>query len=808
MLEIRPTLRALLHRPGLPALAVATLAIGIGALAAIASVASSVVFRPLPFPEPDRLVRLFHHPLGTTEVSWEASHAHYRVWREASLAFDDLAGFATVGGPSVVRVGEDLDLFSLQLVSGNFFSTLGTRPAAGRLLAEADDVVGAAPVAVVSERMWRDRFGRDPGVLGAPLEISGTSHTIVGVVPAGADVPVGAEVWVPIAIGVPEAFLTNPQIGFVNLIGRLAPERSAEEARAELDRLAREITNPELPESRHLHSTIVSLDEDLRGSTRGPVAFLVASALLVLAVSAFNVANLLALREAGRRHESAVRLGLGARWRHLWARAATETAALGLIGGAVGVALGAAAIEALVARFPHPVFRLADVGLEATGVAIAVGAVVGLSALLALALALGTRRLDPATALRSGTRSEPSAPAGLRALVVGQIAAAVVLALGSGLLWRSYERLHGADMGFDRESVLTFSLPVLDPGLATPMDRFGVLEPVLRDLEALPGVVAAGALLNRPLQTEAGLDVRVTPEGDTTVDRDSDPLFDLVPATPGALEAFGMPLVAGRGLRASDDEEAPGVVLVSRSAAERLWPGGDAVGRRLKFGGPDAPGAWLEVVGVVGDSRMRDALAPRLRVIAPHRQVPWDLGHVGVRVAEGRAPATVLPDVRAVLDRHAGGLVPLDVATTGDIVDRALAGRRFVTLLVGLLGATTVLLAAIGLYGVVAFLVSAGRRDVGIRLALGARPGDVRLLVVARATRLAAAGVLGGLAAAIVLLGVLGARVDPWLVEIRRGDPATVAAVVALLLACAVAASLGPAWRAGRVDPIAELRGD
>jgi putative ABC transport system permease protein len=796
--------RSILRSPGFALVAITTLGLGIGASAAVFSVVDAVVLRPLPFSEPDRLVRVLMFRTNEAGSVVEASYPDLRDWSREVTRIEDLAAFATTAGGLPVEVGGALEELRGELVTWNLFSMLGARTVLGRTFAPEDDVVGAAHTVVLSEDLWRSRFGEDPGIVGRSLAIAGEPHEVIGVVGREFEYPVGAEMWIPMAPSVPAAYLDNRAVGFVNVLGRLAPGASRADALTELNGIVERVTNPELPASMASNVRFEDLTVELMGDTRPTLLVLLAATGLLLLIACANLANLQLVRAVSRRTDVAVRAALGAGRGRLVVESLLESTVLALVGGALGVALAWWSIPRLVALSPVVFFRGDSIELN--------GAVVAFSlAISAVALVLsgvlpawmGTRQ-DAFGGLRIGT----ARGAGHRArrlmngIVVLQFSLALVLAVGAGLLTRSFAALRGEDTGFARDGVLTVALPLFDARYEDPAASDTFFDEVIRGVREIPGVQDAGSILLRPLDSPNGYDVAFTIDGRTTEEQATYPFLNLEAATPGYFSTMSIPVLEGRGFGEGDREDAPPVVLLSEGTARRFWPSGGAVGSRIKFGGPDGNAAWMEVVGVVGDVRYRAMDTMRHDVYVPHRQSDLTLQHLVVR-ARGE-PEALLAGIRSVVASVDPSVRPIDLATTSTLVSAATARPRFAVLLIGLLGGLALLLGAVGIHGVLSYSVGIRRHEVGVRLALGAEAGEVTRLVVWEGLRLAVLGLLIGLLVAGVASRLLGGL----LYEVSATDTVTFVGAPTFLLAVAALTCLLPALRAARTDPVAAFRSD
>ncbi len=803
MQDLRYAFRGLLRNPGFAAVAVLTLALGIGANAAIFSVVHAVLLRPLPYPEADRLVSVLELPVGQSETVVDVAYLDWADWRREVQGYDDLAAYASSSGGLVVEIENDAETLEGKLVTWNLMSLLGVAPLSGRLLEEADDRLGAERVALISEGLWRRRFGAEPETVGRTIRIGGEAHRIVGILPAGVEFPLGASLWLPVVPALDPMFTEQRTIGFLNLIGRLAPGVTAAQAKAELDAVIERVSNPLRGENQATRAELYPFAEALVGDTRTPLSILWAAAALVFLIACANVANLQLVRGLARRREVAIRAALGAGRARRMRLSLIEGAVLAAAGGVAGLALARWGLAAVMAWSPVTLFRQETIAVD--------GAVFGFGLALAAIIALASgllplvewRGLRLGEQLREGA-GRSTAGAGHRRLlgaaVVAQVTLALVLLIGAGLLLRSLTRLHGLDVGFDRERTLTVALALLADEHGKPEVAHPLFDRMIERVEALPGVESAAGTLRRPLESPLGFDARFTLEGRPPDEQATYPHLNYLAVTPGYFETLGTPLREGRPFSGADRAGSPPVAIVSAATARRFWGSESPIGRRLKFGAPDSAGDWVEIVGVAGEVRSRVIESVSLDVYVPHRQSNWPLRNLVLRVAG--EPLAVASAVRRELRAVDPDVRVSEIATAGDLVARSTARPRFHTLLVAVFGALALSIGAVGIYGVLAHSMALRRRELGVRMALGATPGDVLRLALGAGLRQAAMGVGLGLAVAFAASRVLASV----LFEISTRDVVTFVAAPAVLLAVAVVACLVPAWRASRVDPLEVLR--
>jgi predicted permease len=803
LFDLRFALRRL-RRHGSASLAAAlTLALGVGAVTALFSVVQAVLLRPPPFRAPHELVAVDLHPAGRPETRLEISYPDYRDWRARSRSFQDLAAHQTAIGRVVWEAGGEPVPAAGFMVSGHFFDLMGVRPAIGRALEPADDRPGAAPVLVLSDALWQRELGGTPDVLGRSVRLDGIGHTVVGVMPPAFDYPRGAGFWRAVEPAV-DSLANKREIGFLSVIGRLRPGVTPSAAAGELSRVADEAAREALPPDLHLATAIEPLGERLIGRVRPVLLILFGATALVLVIACVNVASLLLAQAPARRRELALRTALGAARGRLLRQLLLESLVLGVVGGALGVLLALGAVRTLGAMVPAELFRAESVTMDGSVLAFALLVALAASAGFGLAPALTGVRTDVQSVLRDGGKSSSGRGARrfLRLLVVGETAVAMVLLVGAGLLLNGFLRLRAVDPGPDPERTLTLQVFPSTPDLAEAKKSHAFFGRLVERAEALPGVDAAAGVLVRPLEGPQGFDYPFTIEGRTPEEQKTNPFLNYEAITPRYFESTGLRVLRGRGFTDADRADAPGVVILGESVARRFWGADDPVGRRIKWGGPSGPAPWLEVVGVVEDGRYRGLERVSLDVYVPYEQSPWPLNHLVIRTTSD--PASLVPALR----REAAALEPsvrlLDIATVGAMMSAMLARPRFTTTLLGTFGISALLLAAVGLAGVLWFTTRERTREIGIRMALGASAGRIRMEVLREGTALAALGlVLGaGLAAAMARL------MRGLLYEVGTHDLPTYAMVAVVLGLVALLAALLPAWRASRQDAVVALRAD
>jgi len=807
--DLRYAIRTLLKQPAFTLVALLTLALGIGANTAIFGIVNAVLLRPLPYHEPDRIVLLWSHWTNWTKT-W-LSPPELADYQRQARSLEHVAAFSSTSFNLTAGPGsEPLRVLAAQVQSG-MFAALGATTIAGRVFTADEDRPGHERVVMLTEGLWRSQFGSDPSIVGRTIDLDATPYTVVGVLPAALRLPLDyanrafTQIWVPLALGP-----TDPQERGnhgLNALGRLTPGVPLSQAQAEIDAITRGFQQ-QYPNNYDtaFGLTLVPAPLEVFGDVRPALLVLLLAVGAVLLIACANVANLLLARSEGRQKELALRLALGAGRHRIVRQLLTESMLLALVGGVAGVALAYGLTQALVALDPLKIPRVQDIALDGRVLAFtaAVSLVTGL--LFGIAPALQSARTDLQSVLKEGGRDSHVATGWLRrVLVIGEVAASVVLVAAALLLARSFARLLDVNAGFNPAHVLTLrtSLPS-----ATYTDAAAMVKAyteVGRRLRESPGVLAAGAVTGLPLASTRG-DWGIRIEG-----RPSDPRDNLAAdwqvVTPGYFEALGTPLRGGRTFTDADRADTLLVIVINETMAKKYWPGVDAIGRRMRMGRSE----WITVVGVVADIHHRGLdMQPRPEMYRPHTQFRYGGPEApavstmtwAVRTADDPRAATSY--ARAAIHAVDPKLGISDIATMDQVVADSTSDRRLNMLLFALLGSLALALATVGVYGVVAYSVSQRTHEIGVRMAIGAKPGDVVRMMVSEGGRLAVVGVVLGSVAALA-----GARlIRGLLFEVSATDPLTFAAVAAALLGVALLASYIPARRATRVDPMVALRGE
>ncbi len=797
--DLRYALRQMRHAPLFTLAAAGTLALGIGANTAVFSVVRAVLLRPLPFAQPEQLFVVHEFPVGNPTAPFDISYPDYSDLRAASTTLDALSAFPTTLPRQILEIGDDAQPVHAAWVSGDFFRLLGATAALGRTLGPGDDVAGAPPVAVLSHNAWTRRFGAARDITSRTLRLNGTTYSIVGVMPPGLDYPQHAEIWTALRPQI-DAYAQNRTIGFLHVVGRLRPGISRAAAATESDAIAHRLSEQYAPPSFRAAARLLPLGEELLGPARPALLLLTAAALLVLFIACANVSNLLLARGAANRRQLAVRAALGASRGRLTRLLLAESLALAIVGGALGLWLAAIGVGALRSLLPEELYRADAVRVDPLVLLFTAGVALLSAVLFGLVPAL--RNSMQQDLMRVASRATTGAPTRRlsRAIMAAQLALAVVVLIAGTLVVRSFIRLSDVNAGFDRQGTVTLELFDPDPRPAGPAAVAALFDRLIERASALPGVEHAAGVLLRPLEGPDGYDYPFTIENQPADAQSKNPYLNYEAITPDYFATMGIPQLTGRGFTPADNATSPGVVVVSRAVAERFFPHQDATGRRIKWGGPDSQSPWLTIVGVAGDARYRDLRDVSLNVYVPGTQSQWPLNHLVVHTA-GEAGALV-PALRQVVREVSPAARAVNIATVSDLISASLRRPRFHTVLLGLFAGLAVVLAALGIFGVIGYLTAHRTAEMGVRMALGAGRGNVLRLVLSNALRTALLGIGAGLGAAFFAVRLLRSL----LYDVAPLDPLTFVAVPLALAALALFASWLPARRATRVHPAIALR--
>ncbi len=797
MQDIRLAIRSLVHAPGFALVAILTLALGIGANAAVFSVVDGILLKPMPFAEPDNLVMVWEHNLARDRRTNVVSPGNYIHWRERQTSFTDMAAiFRTSvnlsegGAPEEVRT---------QIVGEPLFRILGVAPLMGRTFRPDEDAPPRSKM-LISHGLWQRRFGGDPGILGRKVLVSGQPVEVIGVMPPGFQfLDRDVDVWMPVAL---PAEARTPRGRSIRVVARLKDgvglQRALDEMRAIHGQLASEFPTT----NNGWTANVQPLTEHVAGDLRPTLLVLLAAVGFVVLVACANVAGLLLARAAARQRDIAVRTALGASWSRLARQALAESLTLAVLGGAAGLLLAHWLLRLLLAAAERGLTlpRAHEIGLDARVLAFTALLCLVTGLLFGLAPALWSRRANVTGSLKDAGRGGTSAKAARArgALVVAEIALAIVLLTGAGLMLRSFAKLMAVEPGFDMTRVMTFSVALPAAQYADKSRQF--FEQLNERLRALPTVTAAGAISFLPMTGPASA-TSYHAEGQPQLEPGAMPVTEVRVYSGDYFAAMGIPVKSGRLFNADEQREARRVIVISEAMAQQAFPGLDPIGRRILISWTDR--SYHEVIGVVGDIRHANLSEPtRPMIYWPHVQTPYTTMYPVVRTTGD--PNTIAAAARAEVLTLDPAQPIAGVRTLEEIVSVAVAQPRLIARLLAVFAGVALILAAIGIYGVVAYGVSQRTREIGIRMALGATPGSVVKLIVSHGAMLAGAGIAVGVPAALLLAQAM----QSMLFETAPGDPMTIGIVALVLVAAALAACLVPLRKALRVHPSDALRSE
>ena len=817
--DLRHAVRGLRRQPGFTLTATLTLALGIGLAIGLFAVVDAVLLRPLPFADQDELVVMWERDDSTSNPHIEVSLPNFEDWRAEASAFTDMAAMgSTTWGD--VEVQEDPPVrLTISAVSAAFFDTLGAQALHGRTFVAAEDEPEAPRTLVLSHAAWQQYFDGDPDIVGSAVPVGARREpfTVVGVMPPAFRFPPGAEVWTPVGRELAGIFRENGMdpgaqrgLGVLYVIGRLAPGRTPQQARAELDVIVPGLWESHFSRWDTRRVVMTPLTDHVFGNGEAALLALQGGAMLLLLIAAVNVTGLVVVRSQSRRRDVAVQFALGIGRGRLFRVRLTEMLLMTGAAAAGGLALAWTALPVLAALGPPDLPRLAEAAINGRAVLLATALAVALGLAMTAATSPGDRRLPLTTWLRDGARGATGGRAGSAArsaLVVSQVAMALVLTVGAGLLASSYLNLTRVDLGYRPAGVLALTLTPRDGVYVADSRRRTAWRELLDRIREVRGVEAAGGALLLPFEYGVvGVDGGVVLEGEPLdgPDRPERPPVAMQSVSSGYFQAMGIDLVAGRTFTDRDTVEAPAAVVVSESLAGSLWPSTEPLGRRLIAIGAEAESddspAWQTVVGVVADARYRELERGRFDLYVPFTQAPMRLNHLVIRT-EGD-PAQLAPAIRSEVRRADPNFVIGSTTPLRSLVDDVLRPWRFNMTMATLLAALATGLAAIGLFGAVAFGVARRTREIAVRRAVGARTRDVLRLVWGQSLGLALLGAIIGLGAALAS----GALLRPLLFGVTPLEPGILAGLAALLLAICAAASLLAARRATTIEPLAALQ--
>jgi len=807
--DLRYGMRMLIKSPGFMSVAVVTLALGIGANTTVFSIVNALLLRPLPYRDPNRIVTVWEENLSlardtTEKVGWfpyrsgrfHVSGPAFLDWKTQIRAFEQVAAWDSLGRRFVLTGSGDPQEIRGVPVSAGLFPLLGVQAAFGRTFTEEEDRPGAGRVVLLGYSLWQQRYGADEGILGKEIALSGKSFTVVGVMPSGFRLP-EADLWVPLAVGTNSWDLERSSKNYM-VIARLAPGASQESALAELRAYAAGIENENPSTNQGWSAAVIPLQEHLVGNVRKPVLILLGAVCFVLLIACANVANLMLVRAAGRRKELAIRAALGAGRLRIIRQLLAESVLVWLLGGVLGLLLALWGMDLMAALIPQSILPPGEISLDARILGFTALASLVTAVLFGLIPALPSSKPNLNVSLKEGSGKGGSSSSTRKLssiLVVTEVALALLLLIGAGLLTNTFLRLWNVALGFSPEKLLTIRISL--PGYKySESGRAVFFQQLLDGIREMPDVPDAGAAYPLPFsgtQQAVGFKIEGSPADGLSANYRA--------VTPGYFRTMGIPLERGRWFSERDIQGAPDVMVINETMARQFWPHEDPIGKRLTIlnamGRPPR-----EVVGVVGDVRHSGLdREPGPEMYVPYFQSPrFSTMFVVLRTRSD--PLSVVAAMRGhvqALDKDQ----PLeDIRTMQQLLSNSVATHRFYMLLVGSFGILSLVMAAVGVYGVISYSASQRVHEIGIRLALGAQRHDILKLVVGQGMILAVTGVAIGLAAALALTRVISSQ----LFGVSATDPATFALISLMLLGVALGACFIPARRATKVDPMVALR--
>jgi predicted permease len=802
--DFRYALRTLVKNPGFAAVAVLTLALGIGANTAIFSVVNAVLLTPLPYPDAGRLVSVYQRTQGGSYNG--LSEPNYLAWRDQAQAFESLAAYTSKSYN--LASATEVEHIEGEPVTASLFPLLGVNPILGRTFGAQEDLPGGPKVVVLSYELWKKHYGGARNVIGTSLKLDDEGYTILGVMPRGFQLPqsAGESFWVPLQLNLADPNSPGRGVHFLFGLGRLKPGMTVSQTEAQTNSLAPLLARDYPQTDAGYGLLLVPLLDDIVGTVRPLLLILLACVGLVLLIACANVANLLLARASARQREMALRAALGANRRRMVRQLLTESILLALFGGALGLVLAFDAVHVLVALAPAgTVPRIETIAVDTRVLIFTLIATIVTGITFGLVPALQASKCTLNEALKeSGRGADSGRRRGLRgALVISEVAVALMLLVGAGLMVVSFKRLTEVNPGFDSRDIL--SLHVSLPAILSPKQLANFHRALLERTASLPGVESVALARNLPL---SGTDPSLffTIPGRPPVAAGQEPFACARFVSPGFFRTMRIPIRKGRDFTEQDGPAAPGVVIISETMARQFWPGQDPIGKLIKPGYP-ASSLICTVVGVVGDVRQWLNIDEPPVAYYPYSQIPdssaWRLARIfTLTIRTAGSPESLVGAVRSEVYNLNPDVPVYDVQTMDQLVRESAAANRFQMLLFGVFAGVGLLLAAVGIYGVISYTVTQRTREIGIRMALGAERGEVLRLIVWDGMRLALAGAAIGIAGALALSRFLSGL----LYGVKPTDPATFALVFVALAGVALIACYVPARRATKVDPMVALR--
>jgi len=807
--DLRYAFRQIRKAPAFAAVAVITLALGIGANTAIFSVVNGVLLRVLPFRDADRLVRIWHTPPQSSFPGinqFSVSPANYLDWQNQNHVFESMAIYGFRG--FTLTEGDKPEQVTASAVSAGFFTTLGVQPEIGRLLTPDENQPGRSNVVLLSHRLWQERFGSNRDIVGHDIKLEGASYLVAGVMPASFRFPDFAQMWTPLAWTDQDRVIRGNHNYLV--IGRLRPGVDVKQAQAEMNTISARLEQQYPADDKGWGAVVLPLHADLVSDVRPALLVLLGAVGFILLIACVNVANLSLARIFSRHKEIAIRTAMGASSARIVRQILAESVVLALLGGALGLTYAHSGIRLIMAFLADKLPASIEVGMDLKVLAFTAIVSVLTGVFAGILPAMHLSRANVNEALKQGLGRTDSDSGGKRTrsvLVVVEVALSLVLLIGAGLMIRSFQRLHAVNPGFESHGVLTMTAAVSSAKFQEPRQQIDFFERVLERIRALPGVVSAGLIDDIPF-SGGGSHQPVAAEGHPVVPMSEQPEVDVRLISAGYMSALRTPVLRGRDFNSSDVAGRPPTTVISASMAKQFWPNEDPIGKHITL--TFFPGVVREVVGIVGDVKS-DGLnqtRPSATLYVPVDQMIMTPGNpfrsfpMTLVVRSSTNPASIVGAVTNAVHEVDAAVPVRDVFTMDDLVTNSLSQQRFNLSLLGAFAVLALILAAIGIYSVLSYSVRRRVQEIGIRLALGARLSDVLRMVIVEGMKPTLLGVTVGIAGALALARVMSSLIY----GVKPTDPLTFLAVAAVLAMVALLATFIPAYRAAKVDPMVALR--
>lgn len=800
--DIRCIARSLVKQPAFTIGAVATIALGIAANSGIFSIVYGTLFRPLPFGDPDRIVRLWESSPARKLDRANVAVGNFNDWRERIQAFERLSGFV----PSGFNISQDGEAERVEgaYVTAGFFATLGVPPLIGQDISIEHEVVGRDDVVVLSFGLWKSRFGASSDTLGKKFILDGRTVTVIGVMPAGFEYPDGSQLWAPAAF--PPAQQRNRGARFLRVTGRLNPGVSLQQADEEIKGIAESLAKANPATNAAWSATSAMLHEAIVGDVRQPLLILLGAVVFILLIATVNVGNLMLARSAGRQKEMALRVALGGTRSHLIRLLLTESLMISVCGGALGLLLGDWGRRTLVSVSPDFVPRLNETDVDVVVLGFTAVMSIGIAIIFGMLPVSQATNLNLADVLKEDNRGSTGSARRRRmssALVVAEVSLAVVTLIGAGLMIRSLIRLEQVDPGFTAERVLTMEVSLAQTKYQEARMQGEFFRQVLERASTVDGIEGASAVSYLPLSNSA-LSRRFAIDGRPLPQPGEEPVAFYSAIGPDYFKVMGIPLIAGRDFGPQDGPDAPGVTIITQAMARQLWPGEDPLGKRLRFfNSRDPQPPWLSIVGIVGDQKVATLERESGYLIyVPYLQSPALTMSLVVKTRS--EPTAAATSVRSIVQSIDFDQPVSKIKAMEDVIADSFSKRRSYTFLLFVLAGIALALAVIGVYGVMTNSIIDRRHEMGVRIAMGAGKGTLLKLIVGQGMLLAAIGTTLGLAASFLLTRLIPSTL---LFGIDHVDPPTFAVASGVLICTALLATYLPAQRASKVDPVVVLRG-